>query len=296
MRVFIAGATGVLGRALIPLLLRQGSSVIALARSPQKVDALVATGVGASEGDLLAPDMPARLPALLAGCDAVIHIATAIPRNLADPSAWETNNRLRTEGTRRLLDASLAVGVRRYVQQSIVMAYPDGGDRWLDEETPLDTSPERALVCAPVIAMENMVRAVPPKTLSWSILRGGIFVGPGTMQEGAVARLRAGTERVPCDGRNFISPIHVMDMARAVIAALERAPGGSIFNVVDEPIRQGDYLDQLAARVGAPPPPRAPAEPCPPSFRCTNHAARTVLGWTPTRGIWPEAGDFVTAD
>ena len=104
------------------------------------------------------------------------------------------------------------------------------------------------------------------------------------------SRLRAGEEVVPGDGRNFVSPVHVADMAAACAAAIARAPGGAICNVVDEPLRQGDYLDGLAALVGAPLPPRNPSRPSPPSLRCSNARARDLLGWSPARGIWPAAG------
>jgi nucleoside-diphosphate-sugar epimerase len=286
MKVFIAGATGVLGRALIPLLLQQGHTVRALVRSIEK--APVGAGVELSQGDLLSEETKERMPALMSGCQAALHIATAIPRDFGAAGAWDTNTRLRIEGTRSLLDASLAAGVERYIQQSITLVYQDGGDRWLDESTPFDTSPPRARTSGPVIEMESMVRAVPLDKLAWSILRGGSFVGPGTAQERTIRLLREGVERVPCDGRNYTSPVNVADMAAAIVAALQLAPGGSIFNIVDEPLRQGDYLDRLAALVGAPPAPRDAAAPCPPSLRCSNQAARGVLGWSPTRGIWPE--------
>jgi metal-sulfur cluster biosynthetic enzyme len=78
-------------------------------------------------------------------------------------------------------------------------------------------------------------------------------------------------------------------MASAVVAALERAPGGSVFNVCDDPLRLGDYQDHLATLVGAPPPRRDPKRPLPPSWRCSSEAARTWLGWKPSRGIWPGA-------
>lgn len=286
MRIFIAGATGVLGRSLVPLLLHQGHTVLALVRSPEK--APVAAGVELSQGDLLSEETKERLPALMSGCQAVLHIATAIPKDFGAPGAWDTNTRLRIEGTRSLLDASLAAGVERYIQQSIALAYADGGDRWLDESAPFDTSPARARTSGPVIEMERMVQAVPPDRLAWSILRGGSFVGPGTAQESVIQRLHDGVERVPCDGRNYISPVKVADMAEAIVASLQRAPGGSIFNIVDEPLRQGDYLDRLASLVGAPPPPRKLDAPCPASLRCSNEAARRVLGWGPTHGIWPE--------
>ena len=287
MRVIVFGATGVLGRALVPLLLQQGWQVRAPARFPEKAHALARAGVEIYPGDLLSQETVGRLPALMDKCQAVIHIATAIPRDFGALGAWDANTRLRTEGTRALLDAALASGVERYVQQSIVMAYVDGGERLLDEETPLDTSPARAAVCGPVIAMESMVRAVPPDILTWSILRGGSFVGPGTAQDNTIMRLREGTETVPCDGSSYISPVNVADMAAAIAAALQRAPGGSILNIVDEPLRQGTYLDRLATLIGAQLPPRNRSMPCPPSFRCSNAAARVVLGWTPTHGIWP---------
>jgi nucleoside-diphosphate-sugar epimerase len=287
MRVIVFGATGVLGRALVPMLLEEGHEVRALVRSPEKAQALAAAGVELYAGDLLTEEIRDRLPEIMSGGQAVLHIATAIPRNFAAPGAWEANSRLRVEGTRLLLDAALASGVERYIQQSIVMAYIDGGDRLLDEQTPLDTSPARAEVCGPVIAMEGMVRAVLPAGLRWSILRGGSFVGPSTAQDNTLKRLREGSETVPCDGSYFISPVNVADMAAAIAAALRLAPGGSIFNIVDEPLRQGEYLDRLAALIGAPSPRRNPDVPCPPSFRCSNAAARTVLGWTPSHGIWP---------
>lgn len=166
------------------------------------------------------------------------------------------------------------------------MAYPDESDHWLDENTPLDTSPDRAAICAPVIAMEDMVRSVDAKTLKWYILRGGTFVGPGTFQEDEVAQLRAAQVIVPGDGGNFISAVHVADMATAIVAALQYASPGSIFNIVDEPIRQGDYWDHLANLVNALLLARSSKLPSPPSFRCSNRAAQTVLGWTPTHGIW----------
>lgn len=287
MRVFVAGATGVLGRALVPELARWGHAVRALARSPEKA-ALLPTGTEVVLGDLLGPQIEDQLAATLSGCQAVLHMATAIPSDFKAPGAWEANTRLRTEGTRRLLAAALAAGSRTYVQQSIVMAYVDGGEEWLEESTPLDTSAERAEVCAPVREMEAQVQAVDPGRMRCVILRGGIFAGPGTFQEGTVARVRAGQEVVAGDGRSWVSLVHVADMARAVPAALAHAAAGSIFNIVDEPIRHGDYVDELARRLGAPPPRRDPARREQPSCRCSNRAARQVLGWEPRHGIWPE--------
>lgn len=298
-RAFVTGATGVLGRVLVPQLLGAGWIVRALVRSPERAVWLTRPGVEIAEGDLVADGFGDRLPRLLEGCHAVVHAATAIPSRFDVPGAWDANTRLRTEGTLRLRDASLSAGVQAFVQQSITMAYRDGGDAWLDETAPLDESPERAAICAPVMAMEGMLRAVSPGRLSWSILRGGLFVGPGTGQDGLIARLRSGAETISGDARNFISAVHVEDMASAVVAALERAPGGSVFNVCADPLRLGDYQDRLATLVGAPPPRRDLTRPCPPSWRCSSEAARTWLGWKPSRGIWPgasvPAGSLATA-
>jgi 2-alkyl-3-oxoalkanoate reductase len=153
---------------------------------------------------------------LVGGCDAVVHIATAIPADSSVPGAWDLNARLRTVGTRRLMGAALACHVTRYVQQSIVMAYRDGGDTWLDEGAPLDDSTRRAAICGPVIEMETIIRAVEPQDLAWTILRGGSFVGPGTAQNALIDTLRSGDVVIAGDGSNYISPVNVMDMASAV--------------------------------------------------------------------------------
>lgn len=281
MTVFLAGATGVLGRALIPRLVVRGHRVRAIARRRPRIS--LPEGVELIEADLLAAD----LRRLVDGCDAVIHIATAIPSDPSAPGAWDDNARLRTSGTRRLLAAALACGASRYVQQSIVMAYRDGGDAWLDEHAPLDDSPARATVCGPVIEMETMIHEVEPQALAWTILRGGSFVGEGTGQRALIERLRDGTVVVAGDGSNYVSLVNVADMAVAVAAAVEAAPAGSTFNLVDDPLRYGDYVDALADLIGVPRPVRAPKLPLPPSWRCTNRAAQTVLGWIPRERIWP---------
>jgi nucleoside-diphosphate-sugar epimerase len=286
MRIAVIGPTGVLGRALVPILMQKGHIVRALARSTTKVRRLFPQLREIVECDLLS-NIAGDLPSMLDACDAVVHIATSIPPNFIDPNAMKANTRLRTDGTKTLLDASLKVGIRRYIQQSITMAYPDHGDNWITEDMPLDASPERKGICAPVITMEQMIRNIPLEDLEWCILRGGTFVGEGTFQENAIERLRSGEEIVPCDGSNFTSLIHIEDMASAVAAATETPPAGSVFNVVDEPIRQGEYLDRLADSIGVTEPERDKTAPCPPSWRCSNQAARAALNWQPLHNIIP---------
>lgn len=286
MRIALVGPTGVLGRALVPLLLQQGYTVRALARTTAKAQALFPQVAEIVECDLLSISA-GELPPLLDGCEVVVHIATAIPRDSTAPHAWEANTRLRTDGVRMLLDASLAVGASRYIQQSITMAYPDLGDDWITEDVPLDSSPARAGINAPVMAMEQMVRDTPPDRLPWCILRGANFVGQDTAQDQRLARIRAGREVIAGDGRNFLSLIHVLDMASAVAAAIENAPAGSVFNIAGEPLREGDYVDRLADAIGAPRPARDLTAPRPPSWRCSNQAAKTALKWSPSHHLIP---------
>jgi 2-alkyl-3-oxoalkanoate reductase len=281
MTVLVAGATGVLGRALIPLLIADQHRVLAIASNASTAD--LPAEVEAIDVNLLEDD----LLELVHGCNAVIHIATAIPSDPSAFGAWNTTAWLRKEGTRRLLNAALASRVRRYVQQSTVMAYRDGGDAWLDEAAPLDDSPERAEICGPVIAMEEMIREVRPQVLAWTILRGGSFVGGGGGENTLIDQLRTGHATVAGDGSNYVSLINVADMASAVAAALQSAPAGSTFNIVDEPLHYGDYVDALSDLIGVTRPRRAAELRLPPSWRCTNRAALATLGWMPRERIWP---------
>ena len=287
MRVVVVGATGVLGRSMIPVLMEHGYAVRAIVRSSAKAREVLPPEIEIATGDLLDPHIEQQLPDLITGCDALLHIATAIPRDMRAPHAWEANTRLRTDGVRVLLQAALKAGAKQYIQQSITMAYPDHGDEWITEEMPLNTAPARAAVCAPVIMMENLVRTLATGQLRWCILRGGSFVGPGTFQEKVLVDLRSGKHVIAGTGQNFVSLIHVADMATAIVAALTRAPDQSIFNIVAEPLREGEYLDRLADSIGVGRPLRNTALPTPPSWRCSNRAARSILRWSPTHTIIP---------
>jgi nucleoside-diphosphate-sugar epimerase len=224
---------------------------------------------------------------MLTGCDVAAHLATALRPGSPGLGTTNTNSALRTEGTRRLLGAALSAGVPRYVQQSIALAYVDGGEAWLDETTPFYQPDAAEGAARPAVEMEAMIRAVDPTRMAWIILRGGSFVGPGTRQDQVIAALRDGSLRVPGDGSNWVSIVHVDDYADAVVAALRSPPRDVILNITDEPVRNGDYLDRLATMLGLPVPERNPAAELPRSYRCTNAAARKILGWRPTRSIWP---------
>jgi nucleoside-diphosphate-sugar epimerase len=247
------------------------------------------------ECDLLAPGMEAKLTSMMDGCEAVIHAATSVPGDPKAPGAWTANTHLRIRGTGRLQRAALEVGVTTFVQQSIIMAYRDGGDEWLDENTWIDQSPERRDICHPVAIMESMMRlfARQPKPMRWTIPKGGLFIGPGTSQVRLVEQIRRGDLVVPGDGSHFVSLVHVEDIADAYVAALHRAPASSIFNLCAEPIRYGDYVDGLADRINAPRPRRDSSMSRPPSYRASTQAAREILGWQSKNSIWPNVNTNV---
>lgn len=268
--VAVAGVTGALGRQVLPRLLERGLAVRALVRRPEQADRLKQFGVAAAIGDLLDPS---SLAPLVAGADAALHLATAIPKpGLA--MDWSMNDRVRREGTAHLLAAAKAAGVRRYVQQSIAMLQAGHGADWVDEAA----APWLIATTQSAWDMEQIVRTEAPEAL---ILRGGLFYGPGTdnsriWREAA----RGGGLRTPGDGRDYVSLIHVADMAEAVVRALD-APGPATVAVVDDaPATWAELFGHIAAvENGAPP--GAGAALRIPSFRCRNDAAKRILAWRP---------------
>ena len=270
MRILVVGATGVLGRQVIPRLVERGHTVRAVVRRQEQAGLLEASGAEAVQGDIL--DVASLMTAAV-GCQAAVHIATAIPRGPGGD--WSRNDRIRREGTANLLAAAAAQRVRRYVQQSIVMLYGDTGSTVVDETVPLQPGP--AIQSA--AAMETLVRASP---LEWCILRGALFYGAGAgLEDEWRQAARHGELVVPGDGSDRISLIHVVDMARAVVVAVESAAPGSIYNVVDdEPPTYTTLYAYVAAQEGVPPPaaggPRVRQ-----SFACSNGKLKRELGWQP---------------
>ena len=172
MHIAVIGGTGVLGRAVIPRLIDKRHGVLAISPHPDKARALYGSAVEAVAGDLVDPDAEAQFANHLKGCDALLNIATAIPKHsdLGDTAAWAKSDQIRKAGTPRLIRSALAAGVRTFIQQSITMAYPDSGDSWISEGTEV-ISPD-------IIEMEAALRAVSADRLRWTILRGASFVGP----------------------------------------------------------------------------------------------------------------------
>lgn len=270
MQILVVGSTGVLGRQVIPRLIERGHAVRAVVRRAEQSLAVEATGAEVVLGDILDPQ---SLAAAAAGCEAALHLATAIPIGLGGD--WSRNDRIRREGTANLLAAAGAQGVHRYLQQSIVMLYGDTDGVLADESAPVRPGP----VIQSAADMEERVRQ---STLDWCILRGAMFYGAGAgLEEQWRQAARSSELLLPGDGSDRISLIHVVDMARAVVAAVESASAGSIYNVVDdEPPTYAALYTYVAAQEGVAPP--APGgQRTRDSFACSNEKIKRELGWQP---------------
>jgi len=137
MKVFIIGATGVLGRRVVKLLTANGHQVVGLSRSRKNADWLSQHGAEPRAGDLFNLEQVCQLSA---GCDAFLHLATAIPnKSRSTPTDWAINDRLRRAGTQILVAAALRNHCRLYVQQSITFIYGDTQGAWVDERAPIST-------------------------------------------------------------------------------------------------------------------------------------------------------------
>ncbi|MGW0663680.1 NAD-dependent epimerase/dehydratase family protein [Streptodolium elevatio] len=280
MHVFLAGATGAVGRLLLPLLVADGHRVTALTRHESGAAAVRAAGATPVLGDVYDAAGLARL-LRAASPDVVMHQLTDLSRG--DVGA---NARIRTAGTRNLVDAALASGVRRMVAQSISWAYEAGPDP-AAEDTPLDTAAPgpRGTSVAGTVALESAVRELP----EWVVLRYGLLYGPGTWytRDGLTGeRARAGELAADADVGSFV---HVADAARVAALALGW-PAGTTANVVDdEPAAAREWVPVFCDAVGAPP----PSPPLPSAEGRTGWArgadnayARKELGWEPEYASW----------
>jgi 2-alkyl-3-oxoalkanoate reductase len=257
MKVFVAGATGVIGRPLLARLVAAGHEVTGMTRSPERARAVEAAGETAVVCDAL--DGPALRDAIArAEPDAVVHQLTALPSRFEPrkPDLYEATNRVRVDGTGNLIEAAAG---RPVVCQSIAFAYrPPHRPRVLDEDAPLftDAPPPFGEATRAVAAMERMVLEA-----GGIVLRYGWFYGPGTwFGDGGSTAADVARRRFPIVGAGdgLWSFLHVDDAAEATVAAVERGVPG-VYNVVDdEPAPQREWLPVYAEAIGARRPRRVP--------------------------------------
>jgi nucleoside-diphosphate-sugar epimerase len=306
MRIFLAGATGALGKRLVPLLVSAGHHVTGMTRFIANVPQL--TDMGAEPAVAEALDRAAVMEAVMnAHPDVVVHQLTALTkmRNFKHfDDELALTNRLRTEGTQYLLAAAKAAGARRFVAQSYA-GWPNTrtGGRIKTEEDPLDSNPPKNMrrTLDAIRQLEQMVTSA--DGLTGIVLRYGGFYGPGTSLGAGGHFLEAVRRRqlpVVGAGTGVWSFLHIDDAANATRAAIEDGPGG-IYNIVDdEPAEVRAWLPDLAAAIGARPPRHIPnwlarlfigeagLSVMNEARGSSNAKARTVLGWRPYYSSWRE--------
>jgi nucleoside-diphosphate-sugar epimerase len=311
VKVFVAGATGALGRALVPQLLARGHEVVGMTRSASKQDLVRSLGARPVVADALDPDAVAQAVAS-AEPEVVVHQLTALSgpmsvrdaRHLERSLAFTITNRLRTEATDHLLAAGRAVGARRFVAQSFgAWRFARTGGPVQTEAEPLDPDPPAALRpgLAAILHLEQAVT-----TIEWGeglVLRYGSFYGPGTgisLAPDAVMAAPIRRRRFPIvgEGGGVWSHVHIEDAAAATAIAVERGPTG-VYNVVDdEPAPVREWLPVLATALHAKPPRRVPrwlgrlaagemATVMMTEVRgASNDKAKRELGWRPRHASW----------
>ena len=296
MKIFLTGATGVVGTRARPALVVAGHDVTAVARSEEKADLVRSLG-----GEPVAVDLFDRdaVHDVVVGHEAVIHLATHIPdlTSSARSSAWAENDRLRTEASAHLVDAALATGASRYVQESICFPYLDGGDRWLDEDAPIDHAFGPFSGAA---AAEASAARFGSHGGTAVVLRFAAFYAPdasSTQVFNRMLRRRINPFVGAPDG--YFSSIHAEDAGSAVAAALS-APAGTYNIGDDEPLTRNEAGAAAAARLGVKRPHGLPrlvraaapksARPLMASLRISNARFKEATGWSPQhpsiRGSW----------
>jgi nucleoside-diphosphate-sugar epimerase len=263
MRVFVAGATGAIGKQLVPRLVAAGHEVHGMTRSESKQAMLSELGAVPVVADALDPDQVAEAVGR-AKPDVIVHQLTAI--GALDTRHFDRDfaltNRLRTEGTDHLLSAGQAVGVRRFVAQSAIYGfYARTGGAVKTEEDPLDPSPPRESREA-LSAVQHLEDAV--VGARWTegiVLRYGAFYGPGTSMAPGEEQFEVVRRRkfpLVGNGAGVWSFVHIADAAEATVAAVDHGRPG-IYNVVDdEPAPVAEWLPALAEQLGAKKPMRVP--------------------------------------
>jgi len=297
MRIFVSGATGVIGRRAVPWLVAAGHSVTAVARDETGRARLTKVGARCVDVDLF--DRQA-LERAVDGHDVLVNLATHIPHamwRMIFRSAWRENDRIRTLGVRNLVDAAYTTGVRRIIQESFAPIYPDRGDDWIDESTPLEPTEYNATV----LDAEAAVSRVAEHGRIGVILRFAGFYGPDAIQvRSYIQALRLGWAPLPGGPHPFISSVSHDDAAHAVVAALD-VPSGAYNVADDEPVRRAVFFGTLAHELGLDVPQFLPdwttrlfgvvGETMARSLRISNARLREATSWRPlypsVREGWP---------
>lgn len=304
MKVFVTGGTGAIGQFLLPLLVENKHEVVALTRSSAKAGKLDEIGVTPFIGDPF--DKQALTAAVRrAEAEVIIHQLTALSSagNFRKfDQEFALTNRFRTEVTDTLLAAARTIGTRRFIAQSYCgWPYAKKGGPVKTEEDPLDPKPPESFTktLAAIRSLEDKLRGT--SFLEGIALRYGNFYGPGTaIGKGGVILKMIKKRRFPIvgGGGGIWSFIHVIDAARATIAAMTRGTAG-VYNIADdEPAKVATWLPVLAKEIGAKPPYKIPywlgelmigkagVSMMTQIRGCSNAKAKRELNWAPVYPTW----------
>jgi nucleoside-diphosphate-sugar epimerase len=306
MKVFVAGASGAIGKHLVPRLASAGHEVHGMTRSESNAAMLAELGAVPVVADALDPDQVAEAVGTVKP-DVIVHELTAI--GALDLRHFDRDfaltNRLRTAGTDHLLSAGQAVGVRRFVAQGVAGygAYARIGGPVKTEEDPLDPEPvpDMRETLAAIRYVEEAV--VGARWTEGIVLRYGAFYGPGTSMAPGEEQFELVRKRkfpVVGDGGGVWSFIHIADAADATVAAVEHGRRG-VYNVVDDdPAPVAEWLPALAQQLGSKKPMHVPrfigrlfageagAMMMTDLRGASNAKAKRELGWTPAHPSWRE--------
>jgi nucleoside-diphosphate-sugar epimerase len=292
--IVITGSTGVIGRRAVRELLAAGHRVTGVTRSARGRERLESLGAHAVEADVFDE---ASLRRAFDGAHAVVNLLTHVPGadRMADPSAWEENDRIRTEASAAIARAARAAGARRLVQESIAFVYADGGDAWLDEDAPVAGGG----VTTTALTAERNARVLFDGDAV--VLRFGLYMGPDSQSTlAALEAARDGASSALGPPGAYRPTVWLEDAAAAIAAAL-RAPAGT-YNVADtDPATNAEIDAALAAAVGLSAlQPRAPQDgPLARSQRVSNRRLREVSGWAPrvraATETWGRIADRIAA-
>jgi nucleoside-diphosphate-sugar epimerase len=307
MKIFVAGATGVVGKRLVPMLVANGYAVVGTTRSAEKAEELRAQGAEPRVLDILEADAVGRAVSE-ADPDVIVHQATALSdlgNNLRKfDELFEQTNRLRTAGADNLLAAARATGVEKFIAQSFTgWPYAKVGSMVKDEDAPLDLNPP-ANAARTVAAMRHLEeRVLGVRGLEGIILRYGGLYGPGTSLAAGGAHVEPVRRRlfpIVGSGAGLSSFTHIDDAAGATVAAIERGHRG-LYNIVDdEPAPASEWLPYLAELLGAKPPRHVPewlgrlvagelvVSMMTDARGASNAKAKRELGWSPIYPSWRE--------
>lgn len=290
MRIFIAGGSGVLGRATLKALVEAGHQIRATARTEKKAELVRKLGAEPVQVDLYDPK---EVKQAVAGSEAVLRLTTKIPpiAKMRSREAWQETNRLRTEGARILVEAAIAEGAKIYVHESVTFVYADGGTQWITEESPTDDGESEVLRSA--LKGEKEAARFSESGGRGIVLRFGGFYGvDSTMTTDMISMMRRRLLVQPGPGSHFVSSIYIPDAGSAVLASLN-LPAGT-YNVADDnPLSFKDYLQTLANAVHVPKPFRFPGALGKATFggvwsylsrshRVSNARFKEASGWEPS--------------